>query len=163
CLNLVGAGGRLLGRVAIISGTLAFLNICQSDLALAQAPCLVAARSSNATSTSIAPQCAPALTAPQAAALAAAPPAALPAAHAAALNNGAQAARKASQVSMTAVQSQLQSIKDSIQAGRSRPLTSGRPIGFAAEPTSDRLESNPLYDGSLDGLLAYAKSDRALH
>ena len=128
-----------LGRVAIISGTLAFWAIFQSDLALAQAPCLFAAASSNATSTSIAPQCA------------------------AALNNAAQAARQASQVSMTAVQSELQSIRDSIQAGRSRSVTSGRPIGFAAEPTSNRLESNPLYDGSLDGLLAYAKSDRTLH
>jgi len=129
-----------LGRVAIISGTLAFPAIFHSDLALAQTPpCLFAAASSNATSTSIAPQCA------------------------AALNNAAQAARQASQVSMTAVQSQVQSIRDSIQAGRSRSVTSGRPIGFAAEPTSDRLESNPLYDGSLDGLLAYAKSDRTLH
>jgi len=129
-----------LGRVAIISGTLAFSAIFQSDLALAQTPpCLFAGASSNATSTSIAPQCA------------------------AALNNAAQAARQASQVSMTAVQSELQSIRDSIQAGRSRSVTSGRPIGFAAEPTSDRLESNPLYDGSLDGLLAYAKSNRPLH
>src|SRR5262249_43095425 len=79
------------------------------------------------------------------------------------LQNSAQAARQASQVSMTAVQSQLQSIRDSIQAGRSRSGMAGRPIGFAAEPSSDRLESNPLYDGSLDGLLAYAKSDRPLH
>src|SRR5262249_26422636 len=59
------------------------------------------------------------------------------------LQNSVQAARQSSQVSMTAVQSQLTSIRDSIQAGRSRPVTSGRPIGFAAEPTSDRLESNP--------------------
>src|SRR5262249_1767178 len=123
-----------LGRVAIISGTLAFLNIFQSDLALAQAPCLVAAGSSNATSPSMAPQCAAALAA-QAAALAAAQAAAL-ARQAAAFNNAAQAARQASQVSMAAVQSQVQSIRDSIQAGRSRPVTSGRPIGFAAEPTS---------------------------
>jgi len=61
---------------------------------------------------------------------------------------------------MTAVQSQLMSIRDSIQAGRSRTVTTGRPIGFAAEPSSDRVESNPLYDGNLDELLGYAKADR---
>jgi hypothetical protein len=61
---------------------------------------------------------------------------------------------------MTAVQSQLMSIRDSIQAGRSRAVTTSRPIGFAAEPSSDRLDSNPLYDGDLHDLLGYAKADR---
>jgi len=75
------------------------------------------------------------------------------------LQNAAQAARQASQVSMTAVQSQLQSIRDSIQAGRSRSGMTGRPIGFAAEPSSDRLESNPLYDGGFQDALAYARTD----
>jgi hypothetical protein len=75
------------------------------------------------------------------------------------LQNSAQAARQASQVSVTAVQSQLQSIRDSIQAGRSRAVTPGRPIGFAAEPSSDRLENNPLYDGGFQDLLGYARTD----
>src|SRR5262249_2193252 len=60
---------------------------------------------------------------------------------------------------MTAVQSQLQSIRDSIQAGRSRTLTTGRPIGFAGEESSDRLEKNPLYDGGFHDMLAYARTD----
>src|SRR5262245_6021604 len=75
------------------------------------------------------------------------------------LQNSAQAARQASQVSMTAVQSQLQSIRDSIQAGRSRAVTTGRLIGFAAEPSSDRVAINPLYDGSFQDLLGYARTD----
>jgi outer membrane autotransporter protein len=60
---------------------------------------------------------------------------------------------------MTAVQSQIMSIRDSIQAGRSRSGMTGRPIGFAAEPSSDRLESNPLYDNELAALLGYARTD----
>jgi outer membrane autotransporter protein len=59
---------------------------------------------------------------------------------------------------MAAVQSQLQSIRDSIQAGRSRGTT-GRPIGFAVEPSSDRLESNPLYNDGFQDVLAYARTD----
>src|SRR5262249_14400453 len=84
------------------------------------------------------------------------------------LQNAAQAARQASQVSMSAVQSQLQSIRDSIQACGpvspiglcgNRAITTGRPIGFAGEPTSDRLEKNPLYDGGFQDVLAYARTD----
>src|SRR5262249_28343437 len=75
------------------------------------------------------------------------------------LQTTAQAARQSSQVWMTAVQSQIMSIRDSIQAGRSRSGMTGRPIGFAAEPSSDRLESNPLYDNELADLLGYARTD----
>jgi hypothetical protein len=75
------------------------------------------------------------------------------------LQNAAQAARQISQVSMTAVQSQLQSIRDSIQARRRRAMTTGRPIGFAGEPSSDRLEKNPLYDGGFQDVLAYTRTD----
>jgi hypothetical protein len=75
------------------------------------------------------------------------------------LQNAANAARQASQVSMSAVQSQLQSIRDNLQRRISQGAPAGRPIGFAAEASSERLQQNPLYDAAMDGLLGYARTD----
>jgi hypothetical protein len=59
---------------------------------------------------------------------------------------------------MTAVQSQITSIRDSIQRRRQGQGT-GRPLGFTGEPSDDRV-SNPLDGESFYDALGYAKNDK---